>query len=65
MLQELFEIPAGSSDSLNLADYIKDSIDVGELLAALKIRYSVTLEPNDFRKVHLLGEVWELIEGKQ
>ncbi len=65
LLEELFEVPQDSPDSLDLADYIKDSIDVGELLSALKLRYATILAPNDFRKVHTIGEVWSLIAAQQ
>ena len=64
VLTELLDVPKGSPDTSDLGDYIQDSIDVGELLSVLKERYAVELEPNDFRKVHTLGEVWALI-GKQ
>lgn len=64
LLEELFEVPADSEGSLDLSDYIKDSIDVGELLSALKIRYKTVLEPNDFRKVRTIDEVWALIEAQ-
>ncbi len=63
LLGELFELPAASDGNLDLSDYIKDSIDVGELLSALKIRHQIVLEPNDFRKVRTIDEVWVLIEA--
>jgi acyl carrier protein len=63
LLEELFEMPT-SSTGLDLSDYIKDSIDVGELLSALKMRYQTVLEPNDFRKVRTIDEVWALIEAQ-
>jgi len=64
LLGELFEVPVNSDDTTDLADYIKDSIDVGELLSALKVRYQTTLETTDFHKVHTIGEVWALIEAQ-
>ena len=64
LLEELFDVPVGSDGSLDLSDYIKDSIDVGELLSALKIRYQIVLDPNDFRKVRTMDEAWELLEAK-
>jgi acyl carrier protein len=63
LLEELFEVPPGSDGNLDLSDYIKDSIDVGELLSALKIRHQVILEPSYFRKVRTIDEVWALIEA--
>jgi acyl carrier protein len=62
LLEELFEVPASSAGGTDLSDYIKDSIDVGELLSALKIRHQIVLEPNAFRKVRTIDEVWALIE---
>lgn len=64
LLEELFEVPASSDGSLDLSDFIKDSIDVGELLSALKIRHETILQPNDFRKVRTIDEVWTLIEAQ-
>ena len=64
LLKELFEVPSSSEGSLDLSDYIKDSIDVGELLSALKIRHQTVLELNDFRKVRTVDEVWTLIEAQ-
>ncbi len=64
LLEELFEVPASSDGSLELSEYIRDSIDVGELLSALKIRHQIILEPNDFRRVRTIDEVWGLIEAQ-
>ncbi len=63
LLRELFELPDSSDGNLDLSDYIKDSIDVGELLSALKIRYQIVLDPNDFRKIRTIDEVWALVEA--
>lgn len=63
LLEDLFEVPAGSAGSLYLSDYIKDSIDVGELLAALKIRYQIFLDPTDFRKIISVDDLWALIKA--
>lgn len=63
LLEELFEVPGSSAGGTDLSDYIKDSIDVGELLSALKIRHQIVLAPNDFRKMRTIDEVWVLIEA--
>jgi acyl carrier protein len=65
LLKELFDIPTNSEDSLDLIDYIKDSIDVGELLSILKIRYNIDIEPNELRSKTKLGDVWLLIQSKK
>ena len=47
VLSELFEVDEGLlNDSYDLSTLIKDSIDLGELVAVLKNRYSV--EPKDW-----------------
>ena len=64
LLEELFEVPTSSPGNLDLSDYIKDSIDVGELLSALKLRHQIVLNPNDFRQARTLDEVWALVDSQ-
>lgn len=64
LLIELFEVPSAPEDSLDLSQYIKDSIDVGELLSVLKIRYQIDIDPNDIQAVTKLGDVWDIVKAK-
>jgi acyl carrier protein len=47
----------------DLSVYIKDSIDLGEMLAVLKDRFGIILEPSQFTSAYTLGEVLAVVNG--
>ena len=65
VLHYIFEIEEDLDDSTDLTIYIKDSIDLGELLAVIKNKY--TIEPKNkelFRKYKNLGDVLKVINNE-
>lgn len=65
VLNYIFEVQGDLNESSNLSVYIKDSIDLGELLAVIKNKY--TIEPKNkelFRKYKDLGSVLKVINNE-
>ncbi len=65
ILNYIFEIQEDLNESSDLSIYIKDSIDLGELLAVVKNKY--TIEPKNkelFRKYKTLGDVLKVINNE-
>jgi acyl carrier protein len=63
LLVETFEIHDELSLGSDLSVYIKDSIDLGEMLAVLKDRFGIILEPSQFTSAYTLGEVLAVVNG--
>lgn len=61
LLTETFEIQDSLNSDTDLSNYIKDSIDLGELLAVLKERYGVVVDPGKFINVYKLSEALSTI----
>jgi acyl carrier protein len=65
ILNFIFDIQEELNESSDLSLYIKDSIDLGELLAVIKNKY--TIEPKNkelFRKYKNLGDVLKVINNE-
>ncbi len=65
ILNFIFDIQEDLNESSDLSLYIKDSIDLGELLAVIKNKY--TIEPKNkelFRKYKNLGDVLKVINNE-
>lgn len=65
ILNYIFDIQENLNESSDLSVYIKDSIDLGELLAVVKNKH--TLEPKNkelFRKYKTLGDVLKVINNE-
>lgn len=65
LLRELFEIDSQLSGDTDLTTYINDSIDLGELLAALYERYNIRINPNSFRNVFTLDQALAVINADE
>jgi acyl carrier protein len=58
VIKELFIVPVALTAESELSSYVKDSIDLGELIAVVKERYAVV--PQDmqlFKTYSKLGDV--------
>lgn len=64
ILYDLFEIPKNFNKKADLTIFIRDSIDVGELVAEFNNQTGVQLEVSDFRNITTLEGVLTLIENK-
>ena len=64
LLNELFDVPVDTEKDLDLRDFIKDSIDVGEFVAELRQRYGLNVEVSDFKGVVHLQQVVDLLKSK-
>ena len=64
LLNELFDVPVDTEKDLDLRDFIKDSIDVGEFVAELRQRYGLNVEVSDFKAVVHLQQVVDLLKSK-
>ena len=65
VLRYIFETEEDLDESTGLTVYIKDSIDLGELLAVLKNRYAI--EPKNkelFRKYKNLSDILKVINNE-
>ena len=65
ILNFIFDIQEDLNESSDLSLYIKESIDLGELLAVIKNKY--TIEPKNkelFRKYKNLGDVLKVINNE-
>lgn len=65
VLEYIFDIQENLNDSSDLSLYIKDSIDLGELLAVIKNKHGV--EPKNrelFRKYKTLGDILKIINNE-
>lgn len=65
VIQELFVVPTALTGTSDLAAYIKDSIDLGELIAVVKERYDVA--PQDmqlFKTRSTLGDVTKIFNNE-
>ncbi len=65
VLHYIFEIEGDLDEVSDLSIYIKDSIDLGELLAVIKNKYAI--EPKNkelFRKYKNLGDVLKVINNE-
>ena len=64
-LRYVFEIEGDLSESSDLSEYIKDSIDLGELLAVIKNKYAIEVKNKElFRKYKNLDDVLKVINNE-
>ena len=63
ILHDTFEMSEKLHSDSELTFYIKDSIDLGELLAALYERYAIRINPNMFRNVYTVGQALLVINS--
>lgn len=64
LLNELFGIPKEIEGDLDLRDFIKDSIDVGEFVAEIRQRHHLDIEVSDFKGITHLEQVVNLLKSK-
>ncbi len=60
-LRELFDVPPDIKPATDLREYIKDSIDVGELVATLNESYQLDLKLIDFKEVYTYADLKALL----
>jgi acyl carrier protein len=65
VLQYVFETTQPMEETTDLSLYIKDSIDLGEVVAVVKNRYSIEPENKDlFRKYTSLKDVLKIFNNE-
>ena len=65
LIREVFETKDHLRLDSDLTHYISDSIDLGEMLAALYEKYQVRLNPTLFKKVYTLADALSVINSNE
>lgn len=65
VIKELFVVPVPLTAESDLSAYVKDSIDLGELIAVVKERYgAVPQDMQSFKTYTKLGDVAKIFDRK-
>jgi len=64
LLHQLFDVPTEIEGDLDLREFIKDSIDVGEFVAEARQQHNLEIEISDFKGITHLQQLVALLKSK-